>query len=134
MTQENGTVRFRWEFAAEEKDEKDATSLALISQDGAELDPEVYFAEPTTLLIIAGAVSVGYLVRRIVSAAKDAKYGGMAIMCENGESKIVKDHSLERGKVLVVPCPPEKAYVLDASDDKELETIGKIVDALKVWR
>ncbi len=70
------------------------------------------------ILVIAGAMSIGFLADRIVRAVKDMKRGGLIIDARGESLSIIESQSLDRGSVLVFTADGER--LLDSSKPVEL--------------
>ncbi|MFX0023923.1 MAG: hypothetical protein ACFE9S_16470 [Candidatus Hermodarchaeota archaeon] len=74
---------------------------AIIEDDTQEYEPPgVSKSEP--MLILVGIIALGSLVRIIIKAIKDIKYGGLIINMTKDPPVIKEEKALDRGTVVVV--------------------------------
>lgn len=83
------------------------------------------------MLLLAGAVALGFLVERIVDAVKNARHGGL-IIDRTGESiRIIESSALRRGTMLVLGPKGEREFDLSTPPIDIVGAIKGIVPGKK---
>lgn len=130
MTQQD-IVSFEW---AVSESELDAQRQALLDA-GAELADETYPFKPPDylaeeylhaafepMLVLVGALAIGFLADRVVRVIKDIKKGGLIIDSRGEKLAIFENSALDRGTVLVF----SNAGVKQFDSSKPVDIVGAI--------
>lgn len=116
-------IEVRWQVSLDMRAQAEK-----IIRPGLELKEQGKGERAPPLLVIAGAISMAYIVRSAIELYRDVKYGGVVLSVKGGKLHIGNDPRLPAG--IVVVRDANNIQVLSTNRQNEGEILTKLVPLL----